>query len=81
MKTIITNDTAVIAGLFCLGYRPKRLQKNEGDRIEFIFEYSEKLEKDMEETRKGNIKFSVHELSIELHSVRSRIKTYTANNK
>lgn len=83
MKEITSHDTALLGGLLCLGYRPERLQRNSLDknRIEFVFKNSKKLEKDIEDIQTGKTKFVAHELSLELHSVRSRIKLYSLNNK
>ena len=83
MKELASYDTALLGGLLCLGYRPERLQRNSDmpERIEFVFKYSKKLEKDMANVKSGKKKFVAHELSIELHSVRSRIKNYSSNNK
>lgn len=81
MKEIASYDTSLLGGLLCLGYRPERLQRNEEnkERIEFVFKYSKKLEKDMADIKSGKTKFVAHELSLELHSVRSRIKNFNNN--
>jgi len=83
MKEITSHDTALLGGLLCLGYRPERLQRNSAipDRIEFVFKHSKALEKDIVDIQNGKTKFVAHELSLELHSVRSRIKLYSVNNK
>lgn len=83
MKEITSHDTALLGGLLCLGYRPERLQRNSEfpDRIEFVFKHSKKLEEEIVNIQTGKVKFVAHELSIELHSVRSRIKNYSLNNK
>jgi len=83
MKEITSHDTALLGGLLCLGYRPERLQRNSSipDRIEFVFKHSKALEKDIVDIQNGKTKFVAHELSLELHSVRSRIKLYSVNNK
>lgn len=74
-----TSDTALLGGLMCLGYRPDKLQKNENDgRVEFVFTRSMRLEKAITGINNGSIKFSAHELAIELHSVRSRIKMFSS---
>ena len=80
-KEIRIHDTALLGGLMCLGYRPEKLDKNgDNSRIEFVFKQSKKLEKDIEGVKNGVVKFPAHELALELHSVRSRIKTFTNNN-
>lgn len=83
MKEITSHDTALLGGLLCLGYRPERLQRNSDvpDRIEFVFKHSKKLEEEIVNIQTGKTKFVAHELSLELHSVRSRIKLYSVNNK
>ncbi len=83
MKEITSHDTALLGGLLCLGYRPERLQRNSefADRIEFVFKHSKKLEEEIVNIQTGKTKFVAHELSLELHSVRSRIKLYSVNNK
>lgn len=83
MKEITSHDTSLLGALLCLGYRPERLQRNieTPDRIEFVFKHSKKIEKDIADIQSGKVKFVAHELSIELHSVRSRIKNYSLNNK
>lgn len=79
MKSIAIDNTPILGGLFCLGYRPELLQKNAEGRVEFVFKHSKELEKDIEDIKKGTKKFEAQELSLELHSVRSRIKTFTKN--
>jgi len=78
MKTIETHDTTVIGALFCLGYRHEKLQKSKevANRVEFVFKHSKKLESDIEDIKLGTLKFSAHDIALELHSVRSRIKNF-----
>lgn len=78
MKYIASNDTTILGALSSLGYKPEFLKKCDSDnkRVEFVFKHSVRLEKDIEGIKKGEIKFSAHDLSIELHSVRSKIKNF-----
>jgi len=78
-KTITSYDTALLGALRCLGYQPEYLQRNaeNKERIEFVFKKTVKLEKDIKAVLEGKKKFRAHDLAIDLHAVRSKIKNFT----
>lgn len=81
-KTIASYDTALLGALSCLGYKPELLRRNSEhqQRIEFVFKKTKKLEKDIKDIINGKKKFKAHDLAIDLHVVRSKIKNFINSN-